>query len=120
MGIVYHSRYFPWFECARIEMLDDLGVSYREMETLGVRLPVVEVNCRYRQPAYFDDRIVIDAEVRELPKARLEVFYNVLREDETLLCEGRTLHGFMDLNNRPCRPPAVVQAAFVRAFQSQT
>jgi len=116
MGIVYHSRYLPWLECARIQLLDDLGCPYREMEGMGVRLPVVEVQCRYRQPARFDDRVTITAEIHEEPRARVKIQYQVTRNDGELLCEATTLHGFMDLNNRPCRPPEKLRQAFRRGF----
>jgi len=116
MGIVYHSRYLPWLECSRIQLLDDLGCPYREMEELGVRLPVVEVHCRYRQPARFDDRVRIEAEIREMPRARVNIFYKVVREDGDLLCEASTLHGFMDLDGRPCRPPQKLRDAFEEVF----
>ncbi len=117
MGIVYHSRYFPWFECARTQMLDELGCPYREMEKLGVRLPIIEVSCRYHQPARFDDRITVIAEVHDRPRACIHIHYNVFREDGQLLCKGSTLHGFMDFENRPCRPPEKVRLAFQRAFE---
>lgn len=116
MGIVYHSRYFPWLECARTQLLDELGCPYKRMEELGVRLPVVEVNCRYRQPARFDDRVTVHAEVREMPRARIKIYYHVKDEDGQLLCEAFTIHGFMDLENRPCRPPEQLRKAFQNAF----
>jgi acyl-CoA thioester hydrolase len=117
MGIVYHSRYLPWFECARIQLLDELGCPYREMEDLGVRLPVVEVNCRYRQPATFDDKVSVTAEIREMPRARVHIHYSATRNDGQLLCEAWTLHGFMDKENRPCRPPEKLRKAFLSAFE---
>ncbi|MBC2602335.1 acyl-CoA thioesterase [Puniceicoccus vermicola] len=118
MGIVYHSRYLPWLECSRIQLLDDLGCPYVEMEKMGVRLPVVEVNCRYRYPARFDDRVTVTAEIREMPRARIKIYYQVQRDDGQLLCEASTLHGFMDLENRPCRPPEKLRKAFQASFPS--
>ena len=32
MGVVYHSNYIVWFEVGRVEMLRQLGFTYREME----------------------------------------------------------------------------------------
>ena len=32
MGIVHHSRYFPWFEVARTEFLEEYGIQYGELE----------------------------------------------------------------------------------------
>lgn len=111
MGIVYHGSYFPWFECARIKMLDELGLPYVTMERDGVRLPVIEANIRYREPAFFDDRLRIIAKVEEKPRARMSIDYEVKR-GETLLCTGKTVHAFMDSENRPCRPPAKLKELF--------
>ena len=32
MGVVYHGNYFTWFEIARVQLLEDLGCPYRELE----------------------------------------------------------------------------------------
>ncbi len=120
MGFVHHGRFIPWFECARIEMLDRIGCPYRELEAEGIRIPVLEVHCNYRAPARFDDRIRVTAEVRQPPRARFRVHYEVRREDGTLLCEAETVHAFMDASERPCRPPAHLREAFARAFGSRT
>ena len=32
MGIVYHSNHFIWFEVGRVELLRQLGFTYKEME----------------------------------------------------------------------------------------
>jgi len=115
MGIVYHGSYIPWLECARIQLLDDIGCPYREMETLGVKLPVVELNCRYREPARFDDRVRVVAEIEDRPRARITIRYKLYRQvDEVLLCEATSVHAFMDENQRPCRPPEKLREAFER------
>lgn len=121
MGIVYHGSYVPWLECARIQLLDDIGCPYREMESLGVRLPVVELKCRYREPARFDDRVRVVAEVRESPRARITIHYRLFREEDgALLCEASSMHAFMDFNQRPCRPPKVLREAFESHLRSWT
>src|ERR1700752_1639773 len=46
MGVVYHSNYIIWFEVGRVEMLRELGFTYREMERDdGTNLAVVEARC---------------------------------------------------------------------------
>ena len=35
MGIVHHSRYYPWFEVARTDFIKKIGMSYTEMEKNG-------------------------------------------------------------------------------------
>ncbi|NBP90463.1 MAG: hypothetical protein EBU50_04445, partial [Opitutae bacterium] len=42
MGVTYHGNYLPWFEMARVAMLDKIGYPYRELEKDGFLLPVLE------------------------------------------------------------------------------
>ena len=66
MGVVYHSNHLIWFEVGRVELLRQLGFSYRDMEREdGVMLAVAEARCRYAFPARFDDEVVVAI---ELPK----------------------------------------------------
>ena len=32
MGVVYHSNFFIWFEVGRVELLRQIGFTYKEME----------------------------------------------------------------------------------------
>ena len=60
MGVVYHSNYIIWFEVGRVEMFRQLGFTYSEMEQQeGTRLAVVDVRCRYKIPARYDDLICV-------------------------------------------------------------
>src|SRR5919205_1225212 len=46
MGVVYHARYLVWLDVARTEHLRRSGISYRDLETSGLRLAVGEVAVR--------------------------------------------------------------------------
>ena len=59
MGVVYHGRFFPWFEAGRGEYLRARGYTYREMEAAGVGLAVLEVQCRFRAAARYDDLLLL-------------------------------------------------------------
>ena len=60
MGIVYHSNHLIWFEVGRVELLRQLGFSYRDMEREDGRfIAVAEVTCRYRAPAYYDEEVLV-------------------------------------------------------------
>jgi acyl-CoA thioester hydrolase len=107
MGFVYYGNYLRWFEVGRKEMLRELGMSYREVEAAGIRLPVLEARCRYLKPARYDDRVVIETVLAGLGRASLRFAYRVLREpDGELLAQGETEHCFLDSRGRPVRPPA--------------
>ena len=59
MGIIHHSNYIRWFESARIQYMQEIGVDYRDMEKEGIISPVLEVNCVYRSMVHFGDRVEI-------------------------------------------------------------
>ena len=44
MGVVYHSNHFIWFEVGRVELLRQLGFSYRDMEGKDNRFIAVAVS----------------------------------------------------------------------------
>ena len=104
MGIVYHGSYLPWFEIGRTTLLKDHGLSYRELEAAGYRLPVLEVGVKYLKPAFYDDTLTIVTTLDEKPGFRVQLAYKVLRGDE-LLATGHTAHAFIDREGRPVRPP---------------
>ncbi|HEX2854981.1 MAG TPA: thioesterase family protein [Opitutaceae bacterium] len=116
MGVVYHGNYLPWFEVGRTTMLKEIGVSYRQLEAEGYRLPVLEISAKYLRPAVYDDVITIVTTMREKPVLRIRLSYEVLRGDE-LLVTGETVHAFIDLQGRPVRPPASMVEAMNRVFQ---
>lgn len=104
MDIVYHSNYFVWFETARILMLDQIGLPYKLIEKNGLFIPVLEARASYLSPARFDDRLDIHLYMRQKPRVRFYLEYEVKRSKE-LLVKGSTAHGFMDKNGKGVRPP---------------
>jgi len=104
MGFAYYANYLRWFEIGRAEMLRALGMSYRVVEQRGVSLPVLEACCRYREPARYDDLLLIETGVLELARASVRFGYRVTR-DRAVLATGTTEHCFMGPEGRPVRPP---------------
>jgi acyl-CoA thioester hydrolase len=104
MGIAHHSSFLLWMEMGRTEFMRSFGFTYRELESLGVVLPVVELNCRFRRPARYDDQLRIDTHVAEFSRVRIKMYYRIYREpDNELLAEGWTLHAIAGRDGRPIR-----------------
>ena len=109
MGLVYYANYLVWFEIGRVELLRSLGLAYSQLETEHqCILPVVEAKCRYRSPARYDDRILIETRPAMLRGPVLKFAYRILRkaaegQEPTLLAEGETIHVVCDdqLNRKP-------------------
>ena len=104
MRVAYHGNYFAWFEVSRIEMLDKIGLSYKELDSLGCHLPVLEVHSKFMRPAKFDDVLTIRASLKEKPSVKIKIEYEVFCEDKKL-CEGYTIHAFVNSNGIPMKPP---------------
>ena len=104
MDVVHHRNYLVWFEAARIHMLDEIGIPYRELEASGFYIPVLSASLEYKRPAFFDDHLEVHLFMREKPRVRFHVDYEVRRED-TLLATGTTSLGFVDKNAKVLRPP---------------
>jgi len=94
MGVVYHSNHFIWFEVGRVELLRQLGFSYRDMESKDKRfIAVAEAKCRYRAPVRYDEEIVVRTQLLNVRDSVVHFGYELRRaEDGALLTEGETTH----------------------------
>lgn len=102
---VYNGRYFEYFEVGRAELMRSLGMTYRQFEESGFLLPLSEAYAKYLRQVQYDDTIEVVAMLKEIPKARLRIDYEILRGSEKMT-EGFTVHSFLDAKSgRPVRAP---------------
>jgi len=122
MGVVYHSHYFIWFEVGRVELLRQLGFSYREMEGEdGCFIAVVDARCRYKAPARYDDEIIIRTQLKNVRESLLHFGYEAVRAaDGVLLAEGETTHMVIDDNMLRRSIPAKYMTVFQQAVARET
>jgi acyl-CoA thioester hydrolase len=110
MGYVYYGVYAMYYEIARVESLRQLGLSYRELEAMGVMLPVLENKSKFLAAALYDDLLKIVTTIHEKPGVRIKFEYEIFNGDNKLIHQGETLLVFVDKKNgKPCRPPEVFQ-----------
>jgi acyl-CoA thioester hydrolase len=117
MGVVYHSNFFIWFEVGRVELLRQLGFSYREMEREdGCYIPVVDARCRFKSPARYDDVVVIRTRLTSLRGPFIHFAYEALRPaDGSLYAEGETIHVITDRQMNIRSIPEKYREVFERA-----
>ena len=110
MGVVYYANYLVWFEVGRTEWLRETGWTYREMESDGLALPVIEAHCDSRPPARYDDEIEIATRVTLLSPVRLRFDSEITRSPESIVsASGYTGHAAIDGTGKPCRLPSRVR-----------
>ena len=42
MGVIHNSNYFRWFEEARTDFMERVGLPYAKMEEMGLRIAVMD------------------------------------------------------------------------------
>jgi acyl-CoA thioester hydrolase len=99
MGIVHHSVYAIWYEQARTEYFNSIGIRYDEIEKSGIITPLIELNCNYKKPAYYNQEIYIKTKLIELTPATFTVEYNIYDKDEELINIGVTKLVWADAKN---------------------
>ncbi len=106
MGVVYHGNYPQYLEMARVEWLRAFGISYKDMEESGVKLPVISLQIQYKKPAYYDDVLTVLTSLKKTPQVKIEFDYKILNSDKEILAEANTVLAFMDVaKNKPVRCP---------------
>ena len=100
MGIIHHSNYIRWFEEARIDFMNQIGLTYKTMEE-GIISPVLEINCKYLKMMYFDDIATIKLKISSYTGVRFTFEYEIYNQDKQLCTIGSSSHCFMNRKNRP-------------------
>ena len=102
MGVAYYANYLVWFEVGRSEFCRERGFCYADLEALGYRLVVTDVNCRYRNAARYDEAITVRTWLKEMSRRMITFGYRILRkEKEEMIAEGETRHLCLDSGGKP-------------------
>lgn len=97
MGYLYYGFYALYYEVGRAEAIRELGYTYKQLEEMGIMMPVVELNAKYYRPALYDDLITVKTILKELPTDSKISFHSELyNEQGQLLNKGVTTLVFYD------------------------
>jgi acyl-CoA thioester hydrolase len=101
MGVAYYANYLVWFEVGRSEFCRERGFRYADLEALGYKLVVVDVHCRYRGSARYDETVIVRTRLNDANKRMITFGYQILRKDqEEVIAEGETQHICVDSNGK--------------------
>jgi len=117
MGYVYYGNYAMYYEVGRVESLRKLGLTYKELEEMGVMMPVLENRSQFHAPALYDDLLKVVTTIREKPGVRIKFEYEIFNGLGKLIHRGETLLAFVQKGTgRPCRPPRVFEEVLAPYF----
>ena len=102
MGIIHHSNYVKWMEEARMDLMDQMGLSYKQMEEMEIISPVLSIAVEYHSMVHFDDTVVIQTKLVKYNGIKMEVEY-VMTDKETgeLRTTARSSHCFLNRSGKP-------------------
>jgi len=102
MGIVHHSNYIRWFEEARCDLLEQLGIPYSLHESEGIISPVLGVNVSYKHVMRYGDTAKVEVFLLRLTGAKYTVGYRIYNADTGELCvTGESNHCYVDKDFKP-------------------
>lgn len=102
MGIIHHSNYVKWMEEARMNLMDQIGLSYKQMEAMEIISPVLSISVEYRSMVHFDDTVVIETKITKYNGIKLELEY-IMYDKETgeVRTTAKSSHCFLNRSGKP-------------------
>ena len=118
MGIVYHGHYAQFYEIGRTEAIRSLGYTYRDIEALGIIMPVVDIHSKFLRPAKYDDLITVKTTLKEMPLHHKIVFHSeIYNQLNQLLNVGDVTLYFMEAKTmRRCEMPDKLKEELLKYF----
>jgi len=89
-GVVWHGRYFKYFDYARCALLDEFDYGYEKMKDSGYLWPVVDTTVRFVRPLTLDQEVRVTAILREW-EMRLVMDYRIEDEEGQVCTRARTV-----------------------------
>lgn len=97
MGIIHQTNYMKWMEEARMDLMDQLGLGYKQMETMEIINPMLSISIDYRGVVRFDDTIVIETQLTKYDGVMMEIEYTMYdKETREVRARGTSSHCFLN------------------------
>ncbi len=109
-GIVHHSKYFIYFERARVDLMRQLQATFAGPIEGDFMLVVAGCEVKFKRSARFLDELVVLQGPSRVGASRLQLAYRVARGDEVLV-DAELVLAFVGADGRPVRAPAEVRTA---------
>ena len=118
MGFVYYGNYAKYYEIARVELFRSIGLTYKSLEEMGIGMPVIEMKTNFIMPAKYDEKLVVNIKIPELPKLKIIFFYEIFNEKNELINTGETVLTFINLlTGKPKRVPSIMKDKLSKYFE---
>ena len=96
MAVTWHGRYAEYFEEASTKLRRKCGLTYERFRDSNLRAPVVQFHVDYHCSVYLDELITAQASLIWTEAARLNIEYEIHKENGQIAATGYTVQMFTD------------------------
>lgn len=115
MAVLWHGRYTQLFEQANEELGLLCGLGYADFKRERLMAPIVQLHVDYFAPVTLGERVSIGGKMIWTESARLNIEYEIHKENGTLAASGYTVQMFVDHSGAPLMAcPAILEACLKR------
>ena len=118
MGVVYHGHYAQFYEIGRTDAIRALGFTYKNIEAMGIIMPVIDLHLKFLLPAKYDDLITVKTTLKEIPQSHKVIFYGeIYNQNNQLLNIGEVTMYFMESQTmKKCLMPEALNLKLQQFF----
>lgn len=96
LGIVWHGHFVKYFEDGREAFGKKFGIGYMSVYREGFALPIVHLNCDYKNTIKYEDELEIETRFVNTPAAKIIFEYTIFNKtSKKVAATGRTEQIFM-------------------------
>jgi acyl-CoA thioester hydrolase len=120
MGYTYYGNYATYLEVARVEALRELGIRYKDMEDMhDVLLPVAKYESNFIRPAYYDSKLTLRTEIREIPSSFISFHTDIFNEGNKIINRSVVKLAFIKSDGSRIDAPSFIIEALGAYFKNQ-
>ena len=117
MGYVYYGNYAMYYEVARVEAFRKLGFPYKNLEDMGIGMPVLSMDIKYKKAGKYDELLTVRVSIPTMPSVKIRFDYEVINEAGEIINIGTTTLAFMRMDSyKPVRMPQVMHELLTPYF----
>lgn len=103
MAVMWHGHYAVLFEEASTELRRRCGLGYTDFFEARIMAPIAQLHVDYHQPLLLDELATIKASMVWSEAARLNIEFEVVKENGTVAATGYTVQLFAEADTGlPC------------------
>jgi acyl-CoA thioester hydrolase len=94
-GRAFNGHYLTWIDMAHTEAMREVAGSFAVFAERGIDFVVAAADLQFRQPARFDDELVIEIAIEPPGRTSLRSRYRIVRDGE-VIAEATMIHVCVD------------------------